>query len=79
MRRSTDRPEALRAGGVTMVGTDAVTIVSAAKRLLTDEGAYDRMASAPNPFGDGRASERIAELLEAQFRSGWLSRPQNPA
>ena len=64
MRRMTDRPEAVEAGTVQLVGTDAVTIVTAARRLLKDEVHYRRMADAPNPYGEGHASELIvAELV----------------
>ncbi|MEP7368301.1 MAG: UDP-N-acetylglucosamine 2-epimerase (non-hydrolyzing) [Dermatophilaceae bacterium] len=67
MRDTTERPEGLVAGTVRLVGTDHHTIVSEVSRLLDDRGAYQRFASAVNPYGDGRAAARgaaaIAELL----------------
>jgi UDP-N-acetylglucosamine 2-epimerase (non-hydrolysing) len=71
MRRTTDRPEALEAGIVELVGTDAITITSAAKRLLDDEVTYRRMSEAANPYGDGNAAARIAARLE-QYALGTL-------
>lgn len=65
LREVTERPEAVDAGVVRLVGTDATRIVTEASRLLTDEAAYAEMAHASNPFGDGRASVRIAEVLAA--------------
>lgn len=61
MRETTERPEAVAAGTVELVGTDQERIVSAARRLLDDPAEYTRMARAHNPYGDGRASLRIAE------------------
>ncbi len=69
MREKTERPEAVEAGTSMLVGTDADRIYGAAARLLEDEGAYGRMARAGNPYGDGHASERIADAL-ARFRLG---------
>jgi UDP-N-acetylglucosamine 2-epimerase len=63
MRNVTERPEAVEAGAVRLVGTDTSRIVAEATLLLTDAGEYEAMASAPNPFGDGHAAERIAEVL----------------
>jgi UDP-N-acetylglucosamine 2-epimerase (non-hydrolysing) len=65
MRDLTDRPEGLEAGAAKLVGSDAISIVSAARRLLNDEAAYQAMSHAPNPFGDGHAAERIADALES--------------
>ena len=63
MRDVTERPEAVAAGTIRLVGTDAERIVGETERLLEDEDAYAAMARAANPFGDGHASERIlAEL-----------------
>lgn len=68
MRDKTERPEAVAAGTVKLVGTDAGRIVHEAERLLDDEAEYCRMARIHNPYGDGHASERIREaLLKAQF------------
>ena len=64
MREVTERPEAVEAGTVRLVGTDFVRIVEETSRLLTDPAAYRRMATAINPYGDGRAAERIERALE---------------
>ncbi|MCP1415186.1 non-hydrolyzing UDP-N-acetylglucosamine 2-epimerase [Paenarthrobacter sp. A20] len=67
MRENTERPEAVVAGTVTLIGTDEEKIVTEVDRLLNDPLHFDAMANAVNPYGDGRASERtvaaIAELL----------------
>ncbi|SFR98114.1 non-hydrolyzing UDP-N-acetylglucosamine 2-epimerase [Sphingomonas jatrophae] len=63
LRDTTERPEVLEAGCGVLVGTDAARIAAEAARLLRDEAAYAAMAAAPNPFGDGHASERIVERL----------------
>lgn len=66
MRSTTERPEALDAGTVKLVGTDHDLIVSQVSRLLTDQAYYDTMSHAVNPYGDGHACERIvARLREA--------------
>jgi UDP-N-acetylglucosamine 2-epimerase (non-hydrolysing) len=59
MRDTTERPEAVVAGTVKLVGTDERTIVEEASRLLTDRTAYEAMARAINPYGDGKATGRI--------------------
>jgi UDP-N-acetylglucosamine 2-epimerase (non-hydrolysing) len=63
MRDTTERPEAVEAGTVKLVGTDTQLIVKEVTRLLTDEQEYARMSFAHNPYGDGAASKRIAEAL----------------
>jgi len=63
MRETTERPEGVEAGTAKLVGTDAARIVAETERLLDDESAYAAMARAHNPFGDGKASGRIVELL----------------
>jgi UDP-N-acetylglucosamine 2-epimerase (non-hydrolysing) len=63
MRNTTERPEALDAGTVKLVGTDVRAIVDSATRLLDDPDAYATMTSAANPYGDGRAGRRIADVL----------------
>ena len=63
MRDTTERPEALDAGTVRLVGTDAEQIRTSALTLLSDTQAYDAMARAMNPYGDGKAAERIAAAL----------------
>lgn len=63
MRDTTERPEALDAGTVLLVGTDAASIISHANTLLDDAQAYEAMARAHNPYGDGKASQRIVAAL----------------
>lgn len=63
LRDATERPEAVEAGTVRLVGTDEERIVSEAERLLDDESHYDSMARAHNPYGDGRAAARIVKEL----------------
>lgn len=63
MRDTTERPEALSAGTVRLVGTDSGLIVSEVSRLLTDQAAYDEMSFAHNPYGDGMAVARILDAL----------------
>ena len=63
MRETTERPEGIKAGTARLVGTDKNRIVSEIFSLLDDESAYNAMARAHNPFGDGRAAERIAEIV----------------
>jgi len=63
MRDTTERPEAVDAGTVRLVGTETVTIVEEATRLLTDPAAYDEMSFAHNPYGDGQAVPRILDAL----------------
>lgn len=64
MRDTTERPEALEAGTVRLVGTDADAIFDWTARLLTDQAAYDEMSFAHNPYGDGKAVARILDALE---------------
>ena len=63
MRDTTERPEAVTAGTVRLVGTDVEAITEAVKELLTDSAAYKRMSLAHNPYGDGHACHRITEAL----------------
>ena len=63
MRDTTERPEAVTAGTVKLVGTNAEDIYREAKKLLSDEAVYKQMAAATNPYGDGRTVERIVEIL----------------
>ena len=65
MRETTERPEGIASGTARLVGTDADRIVRETNRLLDDPAAYAAMAQAHNPFGDGHAAERIADLLAA--------------
>ena len=63
LREVTERPEGVEAGTLKLAGTDRGAIVAAAGQLLDDRAAYDRMAKAANPFGDGRAAGRIVSAL----------------
>lgn len=63
MRETTERPEAVAAGVVIKAGTSYEGVLSAGEQLLTDPALYERMHQARNPFGDGKASERIAQYL----------------
>jgi UDP-N-acetylglucosamine 2-epimerase (non-hydrolysing) len=72
MRHVTERPEAVKAGTVKLVGLEEDLIFKTASRLLSSRGEYLRMASAVNPYGDGKASERIVEALRYEF--GFRSR-----
>ncbi len=67
MRENTERPEAVEAGTVRLVGTDPEIIVTAATTLLDSDDAYRAMAIAHNPYGDGHAARRIAEVLGARL------------
>lgn len=64
MRDTTERPEGIEAGTLKLVGTDEETIYREFSRLLTDPAEYEKMSRASNPYGDGHASERIADVLE---------------
>jgi UDP-N-acetylglucosamine 2-epimerase (non-hydrolysing) len=68
LREKTERPEAVEAGTVKLVGTDERQIVAEAARLLDDEREYTRMTRVHNPYGDGRACERIAQVLATAMR-----------
>ena len=63
MRDTTERPEGVEAGTLKLVGTDERIIYREFDRLLSDENEYLAMSQASNPYGDGRASERIADIL----------------
>ncbi len=64
MRDTTERPEGIKAGTLKLVGTDEQVIYDNFKLLLCDEEAYDKMSKASNPYGDGFACKRIADILE---------------
>ncbi len=68
MRDTTERPEAVQAGTVQLVGTHREAIVGRTAELLSDRALYDRMARAHNPYGDGKATERHVRALERYFR-----------
>ncbi len=64
MRDTTERPEGIAAGTLKLVGTEEAVIYENFKLLLDDKAAYDKMANASNPYGDGLACKRIADILE---------------
>ncbi|MBR5442600.1 MAG: UDP-N-acetylglucosamine 2-epimerase (non-hydrolyzing), partial [Clostridia bacterium] len=64
MRDTTERPEGIKAGTLKLVGTNEDVIYESFKQLLVDKEAYNRMAQASNPYGDGCACKRIADILE---------------
>ena len=76
LRRETERPEAVEAGTVKLAGTETDDIVRLANALLEDEGFYNAMAKAVNPYGDGRACPRIAQAILHHF--GMVSDPPQP-
>ncbi len=67
LRRETERPEAVAAGTARLAGTEEEDVYAMARELLTDPVAYEKMARAVNPYGDGRACERIADAIEYHF------------
>ncbi|HEX2662724.1 MAG TPA: UDP-N-acetylglucosamine 2-epimerase (non-hydrolyzing) [Candidatus Acidoferrum sp.] len=77
MREKTERPEAVQAGTAKLVGTSRERIVAECSRLLDDRQAYESMARAHNPYGDGRASARIGTAIR-QFLADRLSTEDNP-
>lgn len=73
LRRETERPEAVKAGTVLLAGTEEEEVYRQAARLLTDRTAYDRMARAVNPYGDGNACRRIVDAI--LWTNGLRSQP----
>lgn len=72
LRTVTERPEVIESGFGRLVGTDRDLIVTEASRLLTDTASYRAMTRGENPFGDGKAAMRIADILTERFRIGRL-------
>lgn len=70
LRDTTERPEGVTNGTLKLVGTDPKRVTAAMEMLLTDQAAYDRMAQAKNPYGDGHASERILAAIQAKINGG---------
>ena len=64
LRDTTERPEGIEAGTLKLAGTKEETIYSMIKELLDDSNLYNQMAHAVNPYGDGHASERIADVID---------------
>ena len=73
MRDTTERPEGVEAGTLKLVGTDEEDIYVAFKELLEDDEAYKQMSKACNPYGDGHACERIADIIEGKVYQKWIS------
>ena len=73
MRRETERPEAVEAGTVKLCGVVQDDIVTMAERLIRDKSAYDAMAHAVNPYGDGHACRRIADAAKHTRRIGRIA------
>ena len=71
MRNTTERPEGVDAGTLKLVGTDEEVIYRNFKELLENKEAYNKMAQACNPYGDGRACKRIADVLEYGYCEQW--------
>lgn len=71
MRDTTERPEGIDAGTLRLVGTDEETIYRAFTELLEEKEEYDKMSNACNPYGDGHACKRIADILEGKAYSPW--------
>lgn len=67
LRDTTERPEGVEAGTLKLAGIQKENIYNLTKQLLTDNAMYEKMASAPNPYGDGRASERICENIKYYY------------
>ena len=68
LRDTTERPEGIKAGTLKLVGTDEETIYKETKKLLTNKEAYNKMSKASNPYGDGHASERIADAIINKYK-----------
>jgi UDP-N-acetylglucosamine 2-epimerase (non-hydrolysing) len=69
LRKETERPEAVEAGTVKMAGVDKEAIISISQELISSAQAYETMSQAINPYGDGRASEKIVEAIKATFET----------
>ncbi len=76
MRDTTERPEGVDAGTLRLVGTDEEVIYRNFKELLENEDAYNQMAHACNPYGDGHACERIADILEGKEYEPWTAKKE---
>ena len=68
LRDTTERPEAVEAGTVKLIGTDSDKVFNEASLLLTNEQEYDRMAKSTNPYGDGKAASRIVSALLYRYK-----------
>jgi len=78
LREKTERPEGVEAGVARLVGTDSASIIEQVSLLLTDESQYRRMALGVNPYGDGKAADRIADILAGKKVAAFDFRSQSP-
>jgi UDP-N-acetylglucosamine 2-epimerase (non-hydrolysing) len=67
LRKETERPEAVAAGTVLLAGIEEETIYEMTAQLISDSAAYDKMANAVNPYGDGKSAKRIAAIIKTYF------------
>ena len=74
MRDTTERPEGVLAGTLKLVGTSEENIYKSFKELIENEDAYNAMARACNPYGDGFACKRIADVLEFGKYAPWVAK-----
>ena len=74
IRDTTERPEGVDAGTLRLVGTDEEVIYKNFKELLANKSEYDKMSKACNPYGDGHACERIADILEGKEYRSWVAK-----
>ena len=73
LRDTTERPEGVTSGTLKLVGTDPKRVTAALEELLTDQAAYQRMADAKNPYGDGHAADRILQAIQEKINGGNLN------
>lgn len=73
LRDTTERPEGVTSGTLKLVGTDPQRVTAALEELLTDQAAYQRMADAKNPYGDGHAADRILQAIQEKINGGNLN------
>ena len=76
LRKVTERPEAVAAGTAAVIGVDEQGVYLKVRELLTDSQAYERMANAVNPYGDGHATERILDAIRYHFK--WIVTERPP-
>lgn len=77
LRDTTERPEGVKAGTLKLVGTQVDSVRDNMLELLEDKNAYDKMANAKNPYGDGHASDRIMDAIYYYFNQDKVERPEN--
>jgi len=69
MRDTTERPEAVDAGTVKLVGIDKEKIIQEAQKLIDNKKEYEKMSKAHNPYGDGKASQKIVDFLKSEMEN----------